>query len=123
MSGRCIVCPAGSRTEPDQSPQFLKLSTAVGRKETTAATPSTSVLTTQRRQSRGTSRKITTAHGSSSGMFVAFAPVSNAAASTENQRSETCRDCHARNPNATAASAKAVGKVSLPALPAWSRKL
>src|SRR5712671_6521224 len=96
---------------------------AVGRKETRAAIRARQAVPGMFCFTNEISGKRITAQGRSSGRLLAFAPVSRAAERADNQRSETRRYFHARNPKYTAANPYAVGKVSFAALPAWSRKV
>src|SRR5262245_32299924 len=69
-------------------------------------------------QTSGDNGATITAHGSSSGKLLAFAPTSSAAPSQESQSWLTRPDLQARKPKSTAAKPYTVGKASLPALPA-----
>src|ERR1051325_1646902 len=96
---------------------------AVGRNETSAATSASAPVMAGRFFSSGTNGRTTNPHGNKRGRLLAFAPTNNAAARPDSHRSFSERDFQARQPKSTAASAYTVGKVSFPALPAWSKKL
>src|SRR5581483_5649170 len=121
-SGSVLTNKACSAACPDQSPQCSTLRAAMGRKEQAAPTTPTPKVAATCFHTNGIEGITATNQGNNNGILLLLAPVINAAARQESQKSLMRRDARACRANTIEARAKTAEKASLPILPAWRRK-